>query len=170
MLNLDTNTKPLCYNVGNKRGFMKDSKFSTTLGKVLSIVSIVIMSIIVIGLLGLLVYLEFYISKPAFSLIWIPLLPTFALISNRFIEHLVGGKTYGANWIEDAKKGKGVVKHGKHRTQKVLTTFIECVLFALLIARFIVLLPVHKVLAIIGIVCSVIGFISYFAIGVIPTE
>lgn len=149
---------------------MKDSKFSTTFGKVCSIAFLVIMALIIIGLLGFLIYLDFYISKPAFTLIWIPLLPIFALISNRLMDHFVGDKTYGANWVDDARKGKGVVKQNKKRTQKVLTTFFECLLFALLIARFVVLLSSNKVFAIIGLICSVIGFISYFAVGVAHQE
>ena len=149
---------------------MKDSKFSETLGKVFSIISLVLLSFIVVGLLGYLIYLDFHISKPAFSLIWIPLLPIFALISNKLFEHLFGDKTYNTNWIEEAKKGKGFLKQGKKRTRKVLTTFIECLLFALLIVRFVILLPLNKVFAVIGIACSAIGFIAYFAVGVIPTD
>ena len=149
---------------------MKDSEFSTTAEKVFYMVSLVFMSTLVIALLGLLIFLEFYISKPAFTLIWIPLFPILGLICNRLSEHFIGGKIYGANWITDARKGKGLVKQTKRRTRKVLTTFIECTLFVLLIARFIVFLSTNKIFSIIGISFSAIGFVSYFIIGVIPTE
>ena len=148
---------------------MKKSK-SDTAEKVFYIITFTIMTLIVLGLLGYLIYLDFYISKSAFSLIWVALLPIFGLIANKLFEHFTGNKGYGANWVEDARKGKGIVKQNKRRMRKILTTFIECVMFALLLARFVVLFPLNKVFAIIGITCSAIGFISYFAIGVIPTE
>ena len=131
-----------------KRSFMKDSEFSQKFGKVVSIILIVISSLIIIGLLGLLVYLDFHTSKPAFSLVWIVLLPIFGLIANRLIEHFIGDNGYGANWVSEARQGKGFVKQNKRRTRKVLTSFFECLLFVLLIIRFVALMSLNKVFSI----------------------
>ena len=148
---------------------MKNSN-SNTAEHILNTIISAVLGLTVLGLLGFLIYLDFYISKPSFSLIWILLLPIFGLIVNKITDNVSGDKPYNPNWIDTARKGKGIVKQNKRRTRKVVTTFIELVLFALLLIRFIALLSVNKIFAIIGIICSAICLVIYLIIGVIPTE
>lgn len=147
---------------------MKKSSFSDTIGNIFINLIFTLLILVVLGLAGFLLYLDFYISKPVFSLIWVILLPIFGLMATRLLDHFVGDKYYNPNWVYEARSGKGFVKPQKRQTKKILINFIECLLFILLLVRFIILAPLNKVCSIIGVSCSIVAIIAYFIIGIIP--
>lgn len=157
---------------------MKYTKMSNKLG---SIVLGILMSMPIIFILvcfGGFVYLDFYLNNPLITLLWIMLLPTFGLGINWFIGHYFGDEYYNTGWVYEGRSVFDVVKTPKYYRRRMYLCIIECVLFVLLIIRFLSLMLFtllgivgfwaalrESIVPLLGIVGCIIAIIIYYIVG-----
>lgn len=144
---------------------MKFTKLSNKLCNFVVKAMFVFMILFILGLAGVFLWVDLSYSIPMVSLFWLLLLPAIGLIVNWHIGHFFGDEYYDTGLVIDGDSIFDVVKTPKYYSRRMFVCFIECFLFALLIIRFIFLFPFNFVISVIGIVCSIIGIIIYFIVG-----
>ena len=144
---------------------MKYTKLSNKLGKFAVGTIFVIMILFILGLAGTFLWVDLSYPLPMLSLFWWLLLPTIGLAINWYIGHFFGDEYYNTGWVYEGRSVYDVVKTPRYYTRRMIVCFVECILFALLIIRFLFLFPFNVATSIIGIVGSIVGIIIYFIVG-----
>ena len=149
---------------------MKYTKLSNKLGKFAVGTIFVIMILVILGLAGAFLWIDLSYPFPMLSLFWFLLLPTIGLAVNWFLGHFFGDEYYNTGSVYEGRSIQDVVKTPKYYTRRMFVCFVECILFALLIVRFLFLFPFNIATSIIGIVGSIVGIIIYFIVGMSSYE
>ena len=146
---------------------MKFTRLSNKIGSVIVDTIFALMILFMLGIAGVFVYIDFYLSTPIFSLMWIPLLPGLGLAINWFLGKFFDDKYYNTGLVNEGRSVYDVEKTPKYYTRRMFVCFVECFLFVLLIIRFVFLFHLSIASSIIG---SIIGIVIYFIVGMSSYE
>lgn len=150
---------------------MKFTKISQGLGKFFIGLVYVFMILLVLGLFGVLIWVDlFMLRTPVFNIMWFCILPAIGLIINWFIGFFFKDKYYNTGMVIDGRSVLDVVKTPKYYKRRIFVCFAECFLFVLLAIKNIVFLYLNPIWSIIGIVGGIIGAVIYFIVAMSSIE
>lgn len=142
---------------------MKYTNLSKKIGKSAFHSFLILIYILFICLYGVLIWVDLcMLQTPVFNLMWLILIPTFGLVSNRIFSRLAGDERYDTGVVVDGTTWFDVVKTPKYYKRRGYCCYLTLSLFVLLIVKTIFTFKLNLLWSIIGVIGGVVGIILSF--------
>ena len=102
---------------------------------------VITMVLIILGLMGGFVLVDFYADVPLLSFIWLMMIPVMGYCINWVLGYICGDEYYNTGMVVEGYSVFDVIKTPKYYRRRMICYFVECFLLFLLFIRFITYFP-----------------------------